>query len=190
MAMNWVADEAALLPQAFDEAKDAQSSATNIYVPSIKLGTAAQFHDAGSTEYGSALFKYVRYTGGASAIPGVAGKAVYYKSADDNYLVTMDVSTANSAAGILHATCGGVLNDDDYVWIQLTGIAAFTDLVNIYNDATTVAFDRLVTPVTAVTSAEDGQLEQRLAAAAATVLRRPVAEVMSANAFLYLDFPR
>jgi len=190
MAVNWVADEAALLPQAFDEVKDAQSSATNVYVPSIKLGTVAQFHDAGSTQYGTALFKYVRYTGGAAAIPGVSGLAVYYASTDDNYLVTMDVSAGKAAAGIIHCAPGGVLNDDDYVWIQLTGIAAYTDLLNIYNDATTVVFDRLVSPVTATTSAEDGQLEQRLAAAAATVLRRPVAEVLGADTFLSLDFPR
>tara|TARA_R100001143_G_C3313595_1_gene111340 strand:- start:243 stop:809 length:567 start_codon:yes stop_codon:yes gene_type:complete len=188
MAVNWVADEAALLPQAFDEVKDAQSSATNIYVPSIKLGTVAQFHDAGSTEYGTALFKYVRYTGGSGNIAGVSGLAVYHSSADDNYLVTMDCTDGKGAAGILHSAPGGASNDDDYIWIQIAGIAAYTDSANLVAGSGSV-LDQIVSPVT-TTAGSDGKLQIRVDGTAATVVRRPVASVTGANTFLLLDFPR
>ena len=186
MAVNWVADEAALLPQAFDEVKDAQSSATNIYVPSIKLGTVAQFHDAGSTQYGTALFKYVRYTGGTANVAGVSGNAVYYSSVDDNYLVTSDCTDLKEAAGILHSAPGGAADDDDYIWIQISGIAVFGSAkVN----GTMAALTVLVCPATSET---DGKLLLRADGTAATVIKRPCASILStgASGLISCDFLR
>jgi len=182
MAVNWVADEAALLPQAFDEVKDAQSSATNVYVPPIKLGTIAQFHDAGSTQYGTALFKYVRYTGGSENQAGVSGNACYYSSTDDNYLVTSDCTDLKEAAGILHCAPTGAANDDDYIWIQITGIAVFgSGKVN----GTMAALTALVCPATSETNG-------KLLLNTSSLAKRPCASILStgASGLISCDFLR
>ena len=128
MAGTWVANEQALLPQAFDETIAAYDSSSNLLIPAIQLGTIAMFRDAGSTGYGDALFKYVRYTGANGTVTGAAGKVVY-STATAN-VVTMDVNASTPAvvdvAGYLHTSPSGTgTTTETNQWIQVTGLAVF-----------------------------------------------------------------
>ena len=200
MPVQWAGNEGSLLPQAFDEVRVAQTSAENVLTPPIELGTVAEFHDMGSTKYGTGLFRYVRYTGGTQQIAGeptTGARAVFFASEDDNYLVTADVSEGFGAAGILHNKPSGVLNENSYIWIQLTGICAFTGGLVI--TGSTALNDRLIAPVS-VGSGNDGELEilsigftdvdtPIVEADRVKLERRTVAEVTKADEFLMLDFP-
>ena len=128
MAGTWVANEAAFMPQAFDETISAYDSDSNLLVPRIQLGTIATFRDAGSTGYGEALFKYVRYTGANGDVDGAAGKVVY-STATAN-VVTMDVDATTpdvvDVAGYLHTSpSGSGTTTETNQWIQVTGLAVF-----------------------------------------------------------------
>tara|TARA_R100001244_G_scaffold55425_1_gene47537 strand:- start:716 stop:1222 length:507 start_codon:yes stop_codon:yes gene_type:complete len=114
MPVDFRPTEGHIVSQAFDEAQSLKAN---------ELGTVAQFRDVGSTDYGSAFFKYVKYDTGTGPVAALANYVAYY------YLVTgykrsevsMDRTDATPAlgAGVLHSAP----TNGQYIWIQVTGVA-------------------------------------------------------------------
>ena len=138
MPVDFRPTEAEFVSQAFDEAQSFKAN---------ELGTVATFRDVGSTDYGSADFKYVVFDGPETP---VAGWACYYKAAGiSTSTVTVDVDDADTiaiGAGILHC----VPTDGQYLWIQITGYAVL---------AIAIASGAAGKPVTADLHTVDGSLK-------------------------------
>jgi hypothetical protein len=128
MAGTWVANEAALLPQAFNETVLAYDGNSVLITPAIQLGTIAMFRDTGSTGYGAALFKYVRYTGADQTVNGAAGEAVFSTATANVVTAQFDAGTPAvvDVAGVLHTSpSGSGTATATNQWIQVTGLAVF-----------------------------------------------------------------
>tara|TARA_R100001244_G_scaffold128049_1_gene98894 strand:+ start:268 stop:774 length:507 start_codon:yes stop_codon:yes gene_type:complete len=114
MAVDFRAAEAEIVSQDFDVAQTLKAN---------ELGTVAKFRDVGSTDYGSAYFKYVQFDTGSGPVAAVANYVAYYYTIDGykNKQVTMDRTDAtnNQGAGVMHSAP----TDGQYLWIQITGPA-------------------------------------------------------------------
>lgn len=128
---------------------------------------------------GDSIYKYVKYTGGAGAVAGTAGRICYYDATSgwENALVTCDISDADAVpivAGQLMAT----LAEGEFGWIRVVGLS---DALNVDVVAGTVG-QKLTG-----TGATDGTLD-----VAALVTDVPYAVLLDATASsqrVYLQCP-
>tara|TARA_R100001530_G_C4278829_1_gene145038 strand:+ start:276 stop:842 length:567 start_codon:yes stop_codon:yes gene_type:complete len=152
MAVDFRAAEAEIVSQDFDVAQDFKAN---------ELGTVAKFRDVGSTDYGTALFKYVQYEQGAAAVDGVANEVCYYYQADgfSTHQVSSDASdsifaaTSILGAGVMHSSP----SDSQYLWIQLTGPATLAQVPVVGGGSAIAPADGAALTSTG-TSGDDGNL--------------------------------
>jgi len=115
MPVDFRPTEAEFVSQAFDVAQDFQAN---------ELGTVATFRDVADTAYGSANFKYVKFSDVVTT--PASGWACYYKAGGvPTSTVTATIAAGDTVligAGILHS----VPTDGQYCWIQQTGYALLT----------------------------------------------------------------
>ena len=141
MPVDFRPSEGEIVSQAFDVAQSFKAN---------ELGTVAKFRDVGSTDYGSAYFKYVKVDNDAAGAPTIAaGWVACYLAATGvtTSTVTFDAGEDDAlaiGAGVVHCAPA----HDDYVWLQVTGYAVL---------AKAIANTPLVgKPVTAADDAVDG----------------------------------
>tara|TARA_R110002051_G_scaffold294738_1_gene360262 strand:+ start:998 stop:1510 length:513 start_codon:yes stop_codon:yes gene_type:complete len=149
MPVDFRPSEGEIVSQAFDVAQSFKAN---------ELGTVAKFRDVGSTDYGSAYFKYVKVDNGETSAPTIlAGWVACYLAATGmaTSTVTFDAGFDDAlaiGAGVVHSAPV----DNDYVWLQITGYALLT--VAIANSPLAGK------PVTCADDAVDGGLRVKDAA--------------------------
>lgn len=95
-------------------------------VPLFKPGTVAQDPET------FALYKYLKYDDGTAALSIVPNRAVVYvaETGYETHTCTRDYSDGDGVcAGVAACEGGGVVTDQDYIWVQISGLVTMVDAI-------------------------------------------------------------